>query len=91
MSETGTAMDVLSAEAEDARNEDAFIVDTEGYEGPLHMLLDMARRQKVDLLQVSILDLAKQYLACVFCCPSRKKTKRVSYPVKIWPRAWRFA
>jgi len=73
MIETATAMDALSAEAEEARAEDAFIVDTEGYEGPLHLLLDMARRQKVDLLQVSILDLAKQYLTFI----KRAKSKRI--------------
>ena len=65
MSEPSTSMDALAAEAEEARAEDAFIVDTDGYEGPLHMLLDMARRQKVDLLQISILDLAKQYLTFI--------------------------
>ena len=58
MSDTVT-VDHLSADAEEADGEDAFIVDTDAYEGPLHLLLDMARRQKVDLLQVSILDLAK--------------------------------
>lgn len=73
MSDPATAMDVLSAEAEEARAEDAFIVDTEGYEGPLHMLLDMARRQKVDLLQVSILELAKQYLKFI----KQAKSKRI--------------
>ncbi len=47
----------------DERN--AFIVDIEGYEGPLHLLLDMARRQKVDLVHISILQLANQYLAFI--------------------------
>jgi segregation and condensation protein A len=51
-----------AAEA-DARN--AFRVDIDGYEGPLHLLLEMARRQKVDLARISILDLANQYLAFV--------------------------
>lgn len=64
MSDT-ISMDALSAEAEEARAEDAFLVDTDGYEGPLHVLLDLARRQKVDLLQVSILELAKQYLTFI--------------------------
>ncbi len=66
-------VDHLSAEAEDADGEDAFIVDMESYEGPLHLLLDMARRQKVDLLQISILDLAKQYLKFI----KAAKTKRI--------------
>ncbi|MEO9970430.1 MAG: ScpA family protein [Hyphomonadaceae bacterium] len=55
-------MDVLSAGADQVDAGDVFTVDTDGFEGPLHMLLDMARRQKVDLLHISILDLATQYL-----------------------------
>ena len=41
---------------------DALDVSLEGYEGPLHVLLSMARTQKVDLKQISILALAEQYL-----------------------------
>jgi len=55
-------MDALSAGAAEVDAGDVFRVDTDGFEGPLHMLLDMARRQKVDLLHISILDLATQYL-----------------------------
>ena len=54
-------IDSLSAEAEEADGSELLVVSTQGFEGPLHMLLDMARRQKVDLRQVSILDLANQY------------------------------
>ena len=43
----------------------AFVVDIEGYEGPLDVLLALAREQKVDLRQISILQLADQYLAFV--------------------------
>lgn len=42
-----------------------FIVDIEGFEGPIDMLLTLAREQKVDLTQISILALAEQYLAFV--------------------------
>lgn len=52
-----------AAEAADAK--DAFVVDLDGYEGPLHLLLDLARRHKVDLVKVSILTLADQYLSWV--------------------------
>ncbi len=55
----------LAAEADEARPEEAFIVDVGGYEGPLHLLLDLARRQKVDLRHVSILELAEQYLGFI--------------------------
>lgn len=42
--------------------EDTFVVDVEGFEGPLDLLLDLARRQKVDLCKISVLALAEQYL-----------------------------
>jgi len=37
-------------------------VDVDGFEGPLDLLLELARRQKVDLAKISILALAEQYL-----------------------------
>tara|TARA_R110000787_G_scaffold1497_1_gene6165 strand:- start:7461 stop:8255 length:795 start_codon:yes stop_codon:yes gene_type:complete len=40
----------------------ALLVDLDGYEGPLDVLLVLARDQKVDLLKISILELAEQYL-----------------------------
>jgi segregation and condensation protein A len=42
--------------------EAAFVVDVGGFEGPLDLLLDLARRQKVDLSNISVLALADQYL-----------------------------
>ncbi len=42
-----------------------FKVDVEGFEGPLDLLLELARRQKVDLARISILALAEQYLAFI--------------------------
>lgn len=47
------------------RREDVMYVDVDGYEGPLDLLLDMARRQKVDLASISVLALAEQYLAFI--------------------------
>jgi segregation and condensation protein A len=44
---------------------DALIVDVEGFEGPLDLLLALARTQKVDLARISVLALAEQYLAFV--------------------------
>ncbi|MEQ8559396.1 MAG: ScpA family protein [Henriciella sp.] len=58
-------------EREDIEAEDMFSVDIDGYEGPLHLLLDLARKQKVDLLKVSMLELATQYLG--FIEDARKK------------------
>ena len=44
---------------------EALIVDVEGFEGPLDLLLTLSRTQKVDLLKISILKLAQQYLVFV--------------------------
>lgn len=44
---------------------DAFLLDIDGYEGPIDVLLDMARNQKVDLREISILQLVRQYLAFI--------------------------
>ncbi|HEY5210613.1 MAG TPA: ScpA family protein [Stellaceae bacterium] len=47
-------------------SEDAeLVVDLEGYEGPIDVLLSLAREQKVDLTKISILALADQYLAFI--------------------------
>jgi segregation and condensation protein A len=48
-----------------ASDEAALIVDVEGFEGPLDLLLMLARQQKVDLSRISILALADQYLAFI--------------------------
>lgn len=48
-----------------AEDGEALVIDIEGYEGPLHVLLALARTQKVDLLKLSVLKLAEQYLAFV--------------------------
>src|SRR5919108_3777693 len=42
-----------------------FVLDLDGYEGPIDVLLTLAREQKVDLTKISILDLADQYLSFV--------------------------
>ncbi|MFI4987723.1 MAG: segregation and condensation protein A [Alphaproteobacteria bacterium] len=44
---------------------DQLVVDVSGFEGPLDMLLELARQQKVDLIHISILALAEQYLAFI--------------------------
>ncbi|MFM2356945.1 MAG: hypothetical protein RLZZ528_2681 [Pseudomonadota bacterium] len=44
---------------------EALIVDVDGYEGPLDLLLTLSRTQKVDLRKVSVLQLAEQYLKFV--------------------------
>ncbi|RMH44017.1 MAG: segregation/condensation protein A [Alphaproteobacteria bacterium] len=44
---------------------EALIVDVDGFEGPLDLLLTLSRTQKVDLRRISVLQLAEQYLAFV--------------------------
>jgi segregation and condensation protein A len=48
-----------------ASDDEALIVDVAGFEGPLDLLLELARGQKVDLKRISILALAEQYLAFI--------------------------
>jgi len=43
----------------------ALYLELDGWEGPLDLLLDLARRQKVDLKQISILALVDQYIAYI--------------------------
>ncbi|RFP87225.1 segregation/condensation protein A [Rhodobacteraceae bacterium 63075] len=52
---------------------EALIVDVDGFEGPLDVLLTLGRTQKVDLTKISILELAQQYLAFV----ERAKSLRI--------------
>jgi segregation and condensation protein A len=60
-------MDRLWAEAPDDRTSDdpALVVDVAGFEGPLDLLLHLARSQRVDLSRISILALVEQYLSFV--------------------------
>jgi segregation and condensation protein A len=48
-----------------AYDEAALVIDVDGFEGPLDLLLALARAQKVDLAKISILALAEQYLAYI--------------------------
>ena len=52
-------------EIERGESDPLLVVDVGGFEGPLDLLLDLARRQKVDLHEISVLALAEQYLAFV--------------------------
>ena len=47
------------------RADESLVVDVDGFEGPLDLLLTLARTQKVDLMRISVLDLAQQYLVFV--------------------------
>jgi segregation and condensation protein A len=60
---------------------EALILDLDGYEGPLHVLLALARSQKVDLLQISITALADQYLGFVQQAKRRRFALAADYLV----------
>jgi len=59
----GVMSEDVSADAFEAPpRSQTFVVDIDGYEGPLDLLLALVRDHKLDLAQISILDLAQQYL-----------------------------
>jgi segregation and condensation protein A len=65
--EKAAPMDRLWAESDESRTSDdpALVVDVDGFEGPLDLLLHLARNQKVDLARISIQALADQYLVFI--------------------------
>jgi segregation and condensation protein A len=72
MTEEGLLFEELPAEGDEwvgpggaAGEETALYIELDGWEGPLHLLLDLARRQKVDLKRISILALVDQYLVYI--------------------------
>ena len=71
----------FSAAENAALDGEALIVDVEGYEGPLHVLLALARSQKVDLLKLSVLKLAEQYLVFVKQARQRRFSLAADYLV----------
>lgn len=71
--------DWLDQAAEPA--EDVMYVDVGGYEGPLDLLLDLARRQKVDLAAISVLSLAEQYLGFIESIRERRIEVAADYLV----------
>ena len=60
---------------------EALVLDLDGFEGPLHVLLALARAQKVDLLQLSVLQLAEQYAAFVRQAQERRFALAADYLV----------
>ncbi|MEL7546876.1 MAG: ScpA family protein [Pseudomonadota bacterium] len=63
----------------DAEGENIFAIDIEGFEGPLHLLLELARKQKVDLLHVSMTELAEQYLAFIRAAQTQRMDLAADY------------
>jgi len=58
-------LDALRATTSDIDEAERLVLNLEGFEGPLDLLLTLARAQKVDLSQIAILPLVEQYLAFV--------------------------
>lgn len=71
----------FDAAAEAEVDGDALVVDLDGYEGPLHVLLALARSQKVDLLKISITRLAEQYLSFMHDARKRRFALAADYLV----------
>lgn len=65
MQESFFEEDTPATEADRAITDPALVVDVDGFEGPLDLLLTLARKQKVDLARISILALVEQYLEFV--------------------------
>jgi len=76
-------MSWTSETAERRPDEPALVLDLDGYEGPIDLLLTLAREQKVDLAKLSILALADQYLAFI----SEQRRLRLEIAADTW--SWR--
>ena len=70
-----------AAEAPPTAASEALIVDVDGFEGPLDLLLMLSRTQKVDLRRISVLQLAEQYLGFVARAQSLGNELAADYPV----------
>jgi len=68
-------------ESYDKDDQNLLMLNIDGWEGPLDVLLSMARTQKVDLRQISILDLVKQYLKFIDDARSLKLELAADYLV----------
>lgn len=63
------------------RSDGGLFLRLEGYEGPIDLLLDLAREQKVDLSQISILALVDQYLRFMHAAKKRRLDLAAEYLV----------
>lgn len=55
----------MNSSSSDGPGPDALVLHLDGFDGPLDLLLELARAQKVDLARISILALVEQYLAVI--------------------------
>lgn len=61
--------------------DEALIIEVDGFEGPLDLLLALARNQRVDIAKISVLQLADQYLAFMESARSRRLELAADYLV----------
>ncbi len=66
----GMPIDTKITQRQPSGEEDDLVLEIDGFEGPIDLLLALARRQKVDLTRISISKLAEQYLN--FICAAKK-------------------
>ena len=55
----------METEAGNNQGIKTLILDLDGFEGPLHLLLNLCRSQKVDLRKISLVELCEQYLGFI--------------------------
>lgn len=67
--------------ADDGPDIDALIVNLDGYEGPLDILLELARTQRVDIRKISMLTLVDQYMAFIAAARARSLELAADYLV----------
>lgn len=65
MADEQEELDLDLAAAEEAEGAEAFVLALDVFEGPLHALLDLARARKIDIAQVSVGEIADQYLGFI--------------------------
>src|SRR6185436_8301649 len=65
MSDDTDTIDVDLAAAEEAEGRDALLLALDAFEGPLALLLELARAKKIDIAKVSVGEIADQYLAFI--------------------------
>ncbi len=82
MTEPGDLFSDGFERAEEAAQEGGgLIVDVDGFEGPLHVLVDLARAQKVDLKRISVMALVDQYIEFIRDAKARRLTLAADYLV----------
>ncbi len=77
---------LTAAEARQAGQLSLFLV-LDGYEGPIDLLLDLARDQKIDLTQIAILPLAEQYLSYISTM-QENWILRLLLTISSWRHGW---